>query len=91
MGFTKSNYDEKGTATKRHKMNVGLVPVKYHCKAQKLKLKVKGSTLKVFSLNKAQALKHKHQPFIKPKIDGSSGVYVTAGSTTWLDGSELFI
>lgn len=29
--------------------------------------------------------------FIKPKIDGSSGVYVTAGSTTWLDGSELFI
>jgi hypothetical protein len=79
------------TATKRHKMNVGLVPVKYHCKTQKSKLKVKGSTLKVFSLNKAQALKHKHQPFIKPKIDGSSGVYVTAGSTTWLDGSELFI
>ena len=78
------------TATKRHKMNVGLVLVKYHCKTQKSKLKVKGSTLKVFSLNKAQALKHK-QPFIKSKIDGSSGVYVTAGSTTWLDGSELFI
>lgn len=91
MGFTKSNYDERVTATKRHKMNVGLVLVKYHCKTQKSKLKVKGSTLKVFSLNKAQALKHKHQPFIKSKIDGLSGVYVTAGSTTWLDGSELFI
>nr|DAZ16155.1 MAG TPA: hypothetical protein [Caudoviricetes sp.] len=29
-------------------MRVGLVPVKYHCKAQRTKLKVKGSTLKVF-------------------------------------------
>jgi hypothetical protein len=48
MGSTKSNYDERVTATKRHKMNVGLVPVKYHCKAQKSKLKVKGLTLKVF-------------------------------------------
>jgi hypothetical protein len=45
------------TATKRHKMNVGLVLVKYHCKTQKSKLKVKGSTLKVFFFEQSSSLK----------------------------------